>query len=218
MANFAKWVVAAEGALPWRPGEFLRSYFRNRAGVNTDVIEASALGPVVLKFMEGRTSWFGSATKLLSDFDALADEKTRKLRGWPKAENSLSGKLRRLALNLRQLGLLVDMGQNNDRRRDRFIHLEWVRIGSGEPSASSAELGLAPKKSDGAERSSDDRDLPSDDPDSTDRPPADPVFGPASVDSDDADDADDLFAISSGAPVTYLSSDRARLEREEGEL
>jgi hypothetical protein len=69
MADFATWVTAAEPALGWTPGTFLEAYFANREEANEAAIDASAVGPAILTFMQERISWEGTAQELLDQLE-----------------------------------------------------------------------------------------------------------------------------------------------------
>lgn len=64
MADFAKWVVAAEPALGWPQGAFLDSYGANRARRDQAAIDGNPVALALLSLMEGRTHWSGTATDL----------------------------------------------------------------------------------------------------------------------------------------------------------
>ena len=110
MADFAHWATAGEAALGIKPGGFLVAYTGNREASNELAIESSPAGKAVVKLMATSTYWTGTATELLADLERLVDEKTQRLRSWPRTGQSLSGTLRRLATNLRALGIEVDFG------------------------------------------------------------------------------------------------------------
>ena len=74
-------------------------------------IQALPIGPVLLRFMAARSAWEGTATALLQALTALVPEEVRRGKEWPKQANRCSGQLRRLAPNLRQLGLGVDLSR-----------------------------------------------------------------------------------------------------------
>jgi hypothetical protein len=63
MADFARWVVAAEPALPWEGGDFLAAYAGNRADANTTVLEASAVAGELMKFMTKTIEWTGTGDR-----------------------------------------------------------------------------------------------------------------------------------------------------------
>jgi hypothetical protein len=115
MADFAKWVVAAEPALPWASGEFLAAYQTNRDSANVVSLEAS----IVYSPLEAIGLPFeGTASELLGQLqDRLRDPK-KPPKGWPANARSLSNALRRLAPNLRREGIEVTFA---DKARPRKI-------------------------------------------------------------------------------------------------
>lgn len=135
MADFAAWVTSAESVLGWTCGAFLDSYLDNRAAANTQVLDESVLVPALLKFLDGRDSWEGTASGLLAELESLADEKVRKRRDWPSTPRKLSGDLRRLAPNLRRsVYLEVRFDRDSGKARRRLIRLDWIGKSSSEPS------------------------------------------------------------------------------------
>lgn len=127
MADFAKWVMAAESALGWSDGTFLKSYSNNRREVVSMALDADLVGTATKNFMEKRAFelWGGTASELLDILDQHADERTQKGKGWPHSANSLSGKLRRSATALRAEGIEVTIGKDTQNKK-RFIRLEQV--------------------------------------------------------------------------------------------
>ncbi|MDP9363784.1 MAG: hypothetical protein M3Q10_06095, partial [Chloroflexota bacterium] len=107
LADFVAFVEAAAPALGWEPGDVLAAFEASRRDADAVAVEALPIGPAVLALMKDRAEWRGTATALLADLADLVDDETRKDRDWPKRGNRLSGQLRRLAPNLRQLGVLV---------------------------------------------------------------------------------------------------------------
>ncbi|NQT40030.1 MAG: hypothetical protein HQ581_21235, partial [Planctomycetes bacterium] len=120
MADFAIWATAAEPAIGLKGGEFLAAYEGNRAAGNELALEASSVGKVVLDFVAGIGVWTGTASELLAELDELADEKTKRLKSWPQTPRSLSNVLKRLAPNLRAVGVEVESGRTG---RGRWITL-----------------------------------------------------------------------------------------------
>jgi hypothetical protein len=100
MADFAKWVTAAEPALGWKPGRFLRAYENNRQQATVRVLERDGLADAVILLAEN--GWEGTATELLEALSVNA------VQGLPRAANQLSGDLRRIAPALRLLGVSVE--------------------------------------------------------------------------------------------------------------
>ena len=115
MADFAQWVVAAETTVGWESGRFLGSYSGNRKEANVVAIESSVIGTALMKLLKATGSFEGRLPQNCETNSApCADEKTLKQwdhdkSGFPKDGRSLSGKLRRLALNIRQEDYQVDL-------------------------------------------------------------------------------------------------------------
>lgn len=122
MADFATWATAAEPALGWQPGTFLRAYLSNRGEANTLAVEMAVLGPAVIGLMNLRTEWRGTAHELLTQLNTHhSDEQTRRRRDWPGSERKLSGDLRRLAPNLRRIGIEIIFGEREPGSGRRLI-------------------------------------------------------------------------------------------------
>jgi hypothetical protein len=107
MADYARWITACEPGLNWEPGTFMKAYGLSRSTANAQAIEASIIGPVVIPFMESRAQWQGTYKELLTELEAIADDKTKHQQAWPKSARKLSGLLRRITPNLRSSGLEV---------------------------------------------------------------------------------------------------------------
>ena len=108
MADFALWATAGERALGLADGTFITAYSGNRQGANQLAIEASPVAGPLLALMEATAEWTGTASELLAALDAKADDRTRRLHGWPKGARALAGIVKRLAPNLRRTGIEVD--------------------------------------------------------------------------------------------------------------
>ena len=115
MADFARWVTAAEPALDLPPGAFVAAYRENRVGAVQLTLDASPLSaPVIELASEG--GFEGGATELLARLNDLVTEEVRKQRDWPKRANVLSGRLRRLAPALRRTGVFVEFSRDSRSR------------------------------------------------------------------------------------------------------
>jgi hypothetical protein len=127
MADFAIWVTAAEPALGWIAGTFVRAYDTNRSDANDLALEASVLAAPLRAFVEKNGTWEGTATELVRALDEGADEASRSQRArqqeWPKNGHALSGALRRLAPNLRAVGVTITFHKTKKRRG---INLTWA--------------------------------------------------------------------------------------------
>jgi hypothetical protein len=145
MADFAVWVTAAEPALGWAPGAFLTAYRGNQRDANELALEASPIVVPLRKLMEQETAWEGTAGDLLEKLAALAGEKAVKEKEWPKRANVLSGKLRRLAPNLAQVGVGVDFERQPGGRRSRTIRLTRTQENERETSSLSSRPSRDPE-------------------------------------------------------------------------
>ncbi|MCA9835698.1 MAG: DUF2249 domain-containing protein [Trueperaceae bacterium] len=114
MADFAVWATACEVGLGLEPGSFLKAYRENRSQANTIALEESLVSVAFQKFAESLSDpWEGSMSELLTNLESFISDNQRKTREWPKAANSLSMKLKRLAPNLRLVGIEVEIHRSN---------------------------------------------------------------------------------------------------------
>ena len=117
MADFAQFVSAAESALPWAPGAFLKAYERNEAQLVDTALEADQVATAVTAFIDQteRNQWAGTASELLAVLNERVDGNIWRLKTWPKQPNLLSNRLRRLAPSLRTKGIEIEKGKSGDR-------------------------------------------------------------------------------------------------------
>ncbi|WP_240932104.1 hypothetical protein [Parasedimentitalea denitrificans] len=107
MADFAKWVVAAEPSLGWTQGAFLDSYAANRTRSDQAAVETNPVALAIPSLMEGRQLWSGTATDLrqtLRDrFPTLKEDS----HSFPRSEARFGAALRRVQPVLRRQGLTI---------------------------------------------------------------------------------------------------------------
>jgi len=118
MADFAIWVCAAEPALGWSEGSFLKAFDRNRADANAVALEGSSLVQPIVRIAE-RGPWNGTPTELLHELAEELDELGQRL--LPKTPRQLSQELRRLAPNLPASGITVAFGKTSGNNSERVI-------------------------------------------------------------------------------------------------
>src|SRR5262249_43350463 len=114
MADFATWATAAEPALGWKSGTFMAAYTGNRREANELALEASPVAAAVRQLIEGQP-WEGTASALLTALSTLMTERDLKAKTWPKTPRTLSNTLRRLASNLRAIGIEVSFSRGSSR-------------------------------------------------------------------------------------------------------
>ena len=111
MADFAIWASAAELALGFPDGAFMKTYTGNRAEAVHETLEndqvASAIFSWVETFDESETRWNGTCTDMKMHLERFVDDGVKKSRGWPQTPRALSSRLRRLSTFLREAGIDV---------------------------------------------------------------------------------------------------------------
>lgn len=122
MADFTRWLVACEEALPWPAGGFLEAYAGNRAEAVELAVEGDTVAAAVKEFIEERGSWEGTASELLAALEPFVPEQIRK-RAWPNSARALSSRLRRAATFLRVVGVDVEFYREASTSRRRLIRL-----------------------------------------------------------------------------------------------
>jgi len=121
MADFALWASACETAL-WPAGTFWTAYCGNRNEAVESVLDADPVAAAVRAVMLERTEWKGTATDLLGALAEMAGERIAKSKTWPNGPQALSGRLRRAATFLRNIGIEIDY-MKEGRTRTRIIHI-----------------------------------------------------------------------------------------------
>lgn len=145
MADFAKWVVAAEPALGWEPGRFMRAYQGNQDESHAQAIETSAVGPAILSLMATQTSWYGTWADLLEELQSNhISEEIQRSRDCPKNPKGLSSALRRLVPNLRNLGIHVKTEREAGGNRRRVVRIEKATIKPSQQSQPSQDREIKP--------------------------------------------------------------------------
>ena len=124
MADFATWATAAEPAFGVKGVSFAEAYKGNRESANDLVLDASLVAQAVKIFIND-DHFTGTATELLALLNQKVSDETRRQKFWPKNGRALSGKLRRVAPNLRQIGISVEFGSDGTGKgKSRAIRLE----------------------------------------------------------------------------------------------
>ena len=118
MADFAKWIVAAEPGLGLAKGTLLAAYERNIASVVKVAIDASPLASAVQALLTAPhpLEWKGTAGELLDELNRISPM-SRVHRSWPSSSMSLPASLQRVAAMLRKVGVSVGYGERDEQRR-----------------------------------------------------------------------------------------------------
>lgn len=127
MADWARWVTAAEPALGIADGAILQAYARGRQHAAEQTLDGDPVAVVVQALSR---PWHGTAAELL----ALLTPAGRTPHEWPKTPRGLSGVLRRLAPDLRRIGIDVVFDKREAHTGRRHITIKDLGI---RPSPSS---------------------------------------------------------------------------------
>ena len=120
MADFARIGVAVERVLQWPEGTFIDAYSGNIASQHEEALAISAIGEPLQLFMKKHIEWSGTAKELLDALGTFAGETSQRAREWPKSARAIGGLLRRMAPNLRAVGINVNFATPHGKR---LIHL-----------------------------------------------------------------------------------------------
>jgi putative DNA primase/helicase len=117
MADFVKWITAAEPGLGWEPGAFLVAYSENRSDVAESTFEADSVAMAIYKLVTTThvDGFEGTATDLLALINSLTSEGIRKSKYWPQTAAQLGNRVKRAAPLLRTKGCAVDRGKSGPR-------------------------------------------------------------------------------------------------------
>jgi hypothetical protein len=183
------------------------------------VIGASAVATALLDLIAKQSPdadgwlWRGSATELLEALKGVVSLDTAKAKGWPKAANTLSGLLKRLAPALRRSGVIIERDRDN---RERKLRIKLEEVSKTSSPSSPSSFGSIFNM------------LPGDDPrDDPNAPPKGSSLGPSlevspqtfdntkGVDFGAGPDGpeDDLQSILHPDPLTWATSRKARYDR-----
>jgi hypothetical protein len=140
MADFAKWVTAAESTLGWEQGTVLAVFEEGQDEANEIALETWPIVDPLRQLMADRKQWEGKPSDLLAQLGQLVGEKATKAAGWPKRANALSGQLKRLAPNLRKIGQDITFGTaGRGETKGRRIFIQATKAGdSSSPSSPSS--------------------------------------------------------------------------------
>ena len=153
MADFARWVTAAETALGWAAGDFMAAYQGNRDSANDLAIESSPVGQPLLDYLDEHGGWDGTATSLLDELEKQVSDQVKRHKVWPKNGRSLAGQLNRLSPNLRSAGWEVEYHRQASRRT-------WS-IQRRSPVVQTDAMECKPPDDDGSDASDADQQPPS---------------------------------------------------------
>jgi hypothetical protein len=139
MADFARWACAGAETCGWTLSQqqeseeqtlrgsaaFLYAYRENRSLAHDMVLDASPVAEALHTFVKAHAEWEGTATVLLSELKKCIDDKACQQRAWPKNPRALSNILRRLAPNLRAVGIDITFDVRAGKKGTRLLQLQY---------------------------------------------------------------------------------------------
>lgn len=117
MADVARFVTASEPGLNWDSKKFLNVYDEYRRNARINALEASHIGTAILSLMEDFSKWEGTATELLEALDSHLPP-TAKRKNFPTSARGMSGSLRRIIPNLKEVGIEAELPEGARRSKD----------------------------------------------------------------------------------------------------
>lgn len=135
MADFEQWATAAEPSLGLQPGEFVEAYRANRAEAGFVALESSPVVSALLKLVRKEPEVKMTATDLLDKLKYVDYDATSRDRNWPKTPRMLSSILRRVAPNLRQVGVTVAFTKEGN---EKLVLIDARKFANTQSSQASA--------------------------------------------------------------------------------
>ncbi len=137
LADFAIFGEAVSRGLGKEPDLFLAEYNRNRQDANESALADSLVAEAIRELVSGDGPWSGTASELLATLVSRRPSNPPSLeKSWPRTPRALSGNVRRLAPQLRMVGVEVEFGKRGSRRRP--INIRPLEIAGNRPSPPSS--------------------------------------------------------------------------------
>jgi len=123
MADFAQWGEAVIRGLGGEPGSFLSRYNANRRAACDSALDDCAVAQALRGLMDfANGPWRGTASELLQALASYAPPSAIRSAQWPKTPRLLSCALRRIAPQIRMIGITVSF--------DRIDNIRLITISS----------------------------------------------------------------------------------------
>jgi hypothetical protein len=142
MADFAKWVVAAEPALSVPEGTFLKTYMDQQMESSENAVENDTVAAAVFSLVRSsdEEEWEGTMSELLRDARDHLPNPEKPPRDYPKTYQSMTDQLARVMPALRAVGITrEELPRTSTRRgfRLKMRNAETDSSGEGVSHASS---------------------------------------------------------------------------------
>ncbi|MCI4355190.1 MAG: hypothetical protein L3K06_07480, partial [Thermoplasmata archaeon] len=134
MADFAKWISAAEPGLGLDPGTLLAAYDRSRTEAVDVALEASPVASALRELLaeEPKHSWTGTLSNLADALAVKVPDVTRRSPAWPSTTKALGSHLRRAQSFLRRVGVhMAELPDHSKGKRWTFYSSPPERPANG---------------------------------------------------------------------------------------
>jgi hypothetical protein len=124
MADFARVCETISRCIGNKDMAFIEAYNRNIQLQTQQVLESNIIAPIVVKFMENKSRWIGTATELLGYMEDIAESLriNTKSRAYPKSPQVLTKKLNEIKATLGEIGISITKGKDSGTKM-RFIEI-----------------------------------------------------------------------------------------------
>ena len=125
LADFHVWGEACEVALGLEPGTFAEAYAANRQRATQTALESSPVVAALLSLLAKNPYVEDTASKLLEKL-GFANSDLKHAPGWPKTPRVFSAILKRVAPNLREVGIIaVQDTRGGGNAKEKIWQIEW---------------------------------------------------------------------------------------------
>jgi hypothetical protein len=124
MADFAKWVTAAEQTLGWPEGAFLSAYSANRRQSEEAALDSNPVASTILTMVQASGEWQGTAADLVTHLRKSYPTQTEGSDAFPRQPAAFGAELRRVTPILRTHGVTIAYNRTGKDRR-RVIELKY---------------------------------------------------------------------------------------------
>ncbi len=143
LADFHCWAEAAEESFGFAPGVFAEAYAANRANATEIALTSNPFVSALLTHLQSNPDVEATASELLETLLWQGGENQRRMPGWPRAPRVVSAILKRVAPNLRQIGIVVEHGHRGSGNAKEKI---WKITGPCDPATPTEDEGGSQKR------------------------------------------------------------------------
>jgi hypothetical protein len=141
MADFAQWGEAVGLGLGWQPGTFVSAYNANRRAACIAELEDCPVAEALRRMMDGaRGTYRGTASMLLEGLGSMTPAEITRSAQWPKTPRLFARILRRIAPQLRLIGINIRFDRRPNAREIKIWNVRDVERPAPGAQASTAPV------------------------------------------------------------------------------